>query len=115
MSRKGQTKGSVPAVSPSNAGLHKWVMRANGLAGACLFGLVAAELSGFATPLLRALLMGGLCAAGTVAWVQQARRKCPNCGQLYGYLLRIVRANICRKCGAELPKWGSGEVDGKSG
>ncbi|MCH8239478.1 MAG: hypothetical protein IIB62_05395 [Proteobacteria bacterium] len=114
MSRKGRGKGSVPAVSPSNDRLHRWVMRANGLAGMCLLVLVAIELFGFSTPQLRALLMVGIAAAGTVAWVQQARRKCPNCGQLYGYHLRILKGNICRKCGTELAKWDAGHLDGEA-
>ena len=114
MSRKGRGKGSVPAVSPSNDRLHRWVMRANGLAGMCLLVLVAIELFGFSTPQLRALLMVGIAAGGTVAWVQQARRKCPGCGHLYGYHFRLMKANICRKCGAEYPKWHPGFEDGEA-
>lgn len=101
----------------ANKDIHfqKWVMRANGLAGACLCILVVIELFGFATPAIRVLLMLGIVAGGTVAWVQQARRKCPGCGHLYGYHFRLMKANTCRKCGAEYPKWPRGLEDGESG
>ncbi len=114
MSRKGQNKGPAPEVPPANDSLQRWVMRANGLAGACLCILVVIELFGFATPPLRALLIVGIVAGGTVAWVQQAKRKCPGCGHLYGYHFRLMKANICRKCGAEYPKWHPGIEDAES-
>lgn len=102
-------KGPVPEVTKANIQHQKWVSRAYAFAGACLFALAIAEVSGHATPLLRTLLMLGIAASGTVAWIMQAKRKCPECGQLYGYGIRIVNANVCRHCGADFPKWMPGQ------
>lgn len=114
MSGKDRGKGPVPEVSPSEDKLQKWVMRANGLSGACLCILIATELFDIATPSLRVLLMAGIAVGGTVSWIQQAGRKCPGCNHLYGYHLRFFKANICRKCGAEFPGWNAGPVDGEA-
>lgn len=82
-----------------------WLNASFWLAAACLGGLAVAEISGAGTPLLRGLLMIGVAAAGTAVIVMQARRRCPSCGAPYGYHLRIVNANSCRRCGAEFPSW----------
>jgi len=97
--------------SLSDIRFQRWTARAYGLAGACLFALAIAEFFNFATPPLRTFLMLGILAAGTAAWVMQAKRKCASCGRLYGYHFRIVKANTCRYCGAEFPKWHPGEED----
>jgi hypothetical protein len=39
---------------------------------------------------------------------------CHNCGQLYGYHFRLVKANMCHKCGAEYPKWLPGVEDSEN-
>ncbi|MEM8744135.1 MAG: hypothetical protein AAGF14_05820 [Pseudomonadota bacterium] len=109
---KSRKQSPVPEISPSNARHQKWVSRAYGFAAACLFGLAVAEVSGMATTLVRTLAMIGIGASGTVAWVMQAKRECPNCGRLYGYAIRIVNANVCRYCGTEFPKWMPGQEDG---
>lgn len=108
MSKRKTAKGTVPEVSLETMRYQKWVSRAYAFAAACLFGLALAEIGGAATPLTRTLLMFGILAAGTAAWVMQAKRVCPSCGQLYGYKLRIVNANICAKCGGEFPPWRPG-------
>lgn len=89
----------------------RWTSRAYGFAGACLFALALAEFFGIATPELRTILMLGILAAGTASWVLQAKRKCSNCGRLYGYHFRLVNANMCHKCGFEYPKWRPGTHD----
>ncbi|GAB4229820.1 MAG: hypothetical protein Kow0032_11240 [Methyloligellaceae bacterium] len=89
----------------------KWVSRAYAFAGLCLAALAVVEATDTATPLVRTLLMLGIGAAGTAAWVMQAKRVCPKCGTLYGYHFRIVNANVCRRCGAEFPRWRPGEKD----
>lgn len=104
-------KSIVPAISQANVRFQRWVTRAYGFAATCLFALAIAEFFDVATPLLRTLLMLGIGAAGTAAWVMQAKRKCPECGHLYGYHFRIVNANMCVKCGAEFPKWRPGIVE----
>ena len=105
-------KGPVPKVNQSNIRYQKWVSRTYAFAAACLFGLAIVEVFGMATPLVRTLLMIGIGASGTVAWVMQAKRECPKCGRLYGYAIRIVNANVCRYCGTDFPKWMPGQDDG---
>ncbi len=97
----------------TNKDIHfqRWTSRAYGFAGVCLFALASAEFFGFSTPELRSVLMLGILAVGTASWVLQAKRKCSNCGRLYGYHLRIVNANKCRRCGFEFPKWRPGADD----
>lgn len=114
MSKKKSGKGAVPEVSLANVRYEKWVTRAYGFAAACLFALALAEFFGFATPQIQTLLMLGIMVAGTAAWVLQAKRICHNCGQLYGYHFRLVKANMCHKCGAEYPKWRPGLEDGET-
>lgn len=111
MSSKKSGKGGPPETSPLDVRYQKWVTRIYGLAAACLFALALAELFDVATPQIQTLLMLGIVAAGTAAWVLQAKRKCSNCGQLYGYHFRLVKANMCHKCGAEFPKWRPGLED----
>lgn len=111
MSKKKGGKQQAPEVSPSDARYQNWVTRVYGFAAACLLALALAEFFGFATPQLQTLLMLGIVAAGTAAWVLQAKRKCRNCGQLYGYHFRLVKANFCHKCGAEYAKWRPGLDD----
>jgi hypothetical protein len=101
-------KSPVPGISSSNARYQRWVSRAYAFAAACLFVLAIAEMLNWATPLNRTLLMLGIAAAGTAAWVMQAKRRCPNCDAPYGYHFRLVKANTCRKCGAEFPPWRPG-------
>ncbi len=100
-----------PETGTPNLAHQQWVSRAYGFAAACLFALALVEAFGVATPLLRTLLMLGIAASGTVAWVMQAKRVCPKCGKLYGYAIRIVNANVCRYCGADFPKWMPGQDD----
>jgi hypothetical protein len=105
---------SGPEASASDMRYQKWVSRAYAFAAACLFALALAEFLDFATPKIQTLLMLGIMLAGTAAWILQAKRKCHNCGQLYGYHFRLVKANMCHKCGAEYPKWRPGQKDGES-
>jgi len=107
-------KGDAKAASPSDIRFQRWTTRAYAFAGACLFALALAEFFDFATPKVQTLLMLGIMAAGTAAWVMQAKRICASCGQVYGYHFRLVKANMCHKCGAEFPKWRPGEHDGES-
>lgn len=102
-------KNPIPDVDTSNVRYQRWVSRAYAFAAACLFGLAIVEAFGMATPFLRTLLMVGIGASGTVAWIMQVKRKCPKCGQLYGYAIRIVNANVCRYCGTDFPKWMPGQ------
>lgn len=111
MAKRKSGKSAVPQVSAPDARYQKWVSRAYGFAAACLFGLALAEVGGAATPLLRTVLMFGILAAGTVAWVMQAKRVCPSCGELYGYKIRIANVNTCAKCGGEFPPWRPGVED----
>lgn len=97
-------KSPVPGISATQLRYQAWVSRAYVFAALCLAGLGLAEATGNATPLVRTLAMLGIGLAGTVAWVIQARRPCPACGEPYGYAIRIVHTKYCRKCGAELPK-----------
>ena len=115
MNARKASKGPVPEVSEANLRHQRWVSRAYAFAGACLFALAIAEISDHATPVLRTLLMLGIAASGTVAWVMQAKRECPKCGRLYGYGIRIVNANVCRYCGEDFPKWMPGQEDRKPG
>ncbi len=108
-SKKESGKGGARELSLANARYQKWVTRVYGFAAACLFVLALVELLDYATPQIQTLLMLGIMAAGTIGWVLQAKRKCPNCRQLYGYHFRLVKANFCHKCGAEYPKWIPGE------
>ena len=111
MSKKGRGKGAVPEVSPSDARYEMWVTRAYGFAAFCLAALAVVEITGNATPFVRTLLMLGIVLAGTASWVLQAKRKCPQCGVLYGYHFRIVNANKCHKCGADFPRWWPGQAE----
>lgn len=111
MTNKLKRKGSVPIVTETDARYQNWVSRAYGFAGLCLGLLAVSEALGFASTPLRAVTMVGIVIAGTAAWVMQAKRRCPNCGHLYGYAIRIVNANICRKCGADFPTWRPGVED----
>ncbi len=111
MSPSKSPENPVPEVSVSDVRYQQWVSRAYGFAAACLFALAIIEVADVATPLLRTLLMLGIAASGTVAWVMQAKRVCPKCGKLYGYGIRIVNANVCRYCGADFPKWMPGQDD----
>ena len=79
----------------------KWSSAAFGLAGICLAALALANLFGLTTPRLNGVLMAGILISGTAAWIIQARQKCPHCGETYGYGVRIVKANSCRKCGGD--------------
>jgi hypothetical protein len=114
MSKPRKKKKQALEVSPSDARYQRWITRAYAFAAFCIFALALAEFFGFATPQVQTLLMLGIMIAGTAAWVMQAKRKCHNCGQLYGYHFRLVKANICHKCGAEYPKWRPGQEDGGS-
>jgi len=109
MNKRKASKATVPEVAPSDTTFQKWVTRVYAFAGLCLAALASLELTDTSTPFIRTLLMLGIVAAGTAAWVLQARRKCLDCGHLYGYHLRIVKANKCRKCGAEFPAWRPGQ------
>ena len=95
--------GPVPKISPAQLRRRKWYSRAYGFAAFCLLALAILEVTGQASALLRTLLMIGIGAAGTGAWVLQAKRECPKCGAVYGYRIRIVNVNSCARCGAELP------------
>lgn len=113
MSKNRKGSGSVPRVSETDRRFQRWVSRAYGFAGVCLGLLALAEAFGFASTILRTVTMIGIFIAGTAAWIMQAKRLCPKCGALYGYAIRIVHANKCTKCGADLPKWRPGmEEDG---
>lgn len=104
--------GSVPEITPAQARLQKWVSRVYAFAAMCLATLAILEVTDLATPFLQTILMLGIMFSGTAAWVMQAKRKCPKCGELYGYHFRIVNANICRFCGEEFPKWRPGVSEG---
>lgn len=75
------------------------------VAGVSIVGLILTEAMGWGMPPTRLVFMTGLAGAGTVALFLAAKRKCPNCGELYGYSPRVVRPNMCRHCGAESPIW----------
>ena len=77
----------------------KWSSAAFGLAGICLAAIALSNLFGFATPALNGVLMVGIVISGTAAWIIQARQKCPHCGELFGYGIRIMNTDRCRKCG----------------
>ena len=102
---------TVPRISRPQIRYQRWVARAYGFAAFCLAALAILEITDMATPFLQTILMLGIVAAGTAAWVLQAKRQCPKCGELYGYHFRIVNANKCHKCGAEFPKWRPGLED----
>jgi hypothetical protein len=116
VSGKTKQSGSVPEMSRGQIAREKWISRAYAFAALCLGALAVLEVTDKATPFLQTVLMAGIVLAGTAAWVMQAKRKCPKCGEVYGYHFRIVNANICRMCGAEFPKWRPGmtEEGGKS-
>lgn len=114
MAKNKSTKGAVPEIRKEAINYQKWVTRAYGFAAACLFGLAIAELADTSSPLLKTLLMLGILAAGTAAWVMQAKRVCVSCGHLYGYHFRLVKANVCTKCGEEFPPWLPGMDHGSS-
>lgn len=80
----------------------KWSSHASILAGVCLFALALSHVFGLATPLTNLVLGLGVVAAGTVVWAIQARQKCPRCGTPYGYRVRLLKANLCPKCGFDL-------------
>lgn len=111
MSPARKEAGSVPGIKPQHLRYQKWVSRAYGFAALCLLVLAIVEVTNTATPLVRTLLMIGIVLAGTLAWVMQAKCVCPECGEPYGYHFRIVNANVCRKCGAEFPRWRPGMED----
>lgn len=111
MSDEERKTGSVPEITQAQDRLQKWVSRVYGFAAICLAALALLEVTDKATPFLQTFLMLGIVLAGTGAWVMQAKRQCPKCGEIYGYHFRIVNANICRKCGAEFPKWRPGVTE----
>lgn len=113
MSKRKTVKQKGPEITRYDARAQRWISRSYAFAAACLFALALVEFFDAATPQIQTLLMLGIMIAGTAAWVMQAKRKCHNCGQLYGYHFRLVKANMCHKCGAEYPKWRPGlEHDG---
>lgn len=81
----------------------RWNSLCIGVAGVCLAGLMFGEALGLTEPWFRGLMMIGVAIGGTGAIIVHARRKCPNCGEPYGYHLRLVNMNTCRHCGAEFP------------
>ncbi len=106
--------GPVQEIPKTQIRIQNWVSRAYGFAAFCLAALAILEITDRATPFLQTMLMAGIVLAGTAAWAMQAKRKCPKCGEVYGYHFRIVNANVCRKCGAEFPRWRPGLTeDGK--
>jgi hypothetical protein len=111
MSKKPEKEPSVPSVTQKDVNFQKWISRAYGFAGLCLGLLALAEAFGFASTILRSVTMIGIVLAGTGAWIMQSKRTCPNCGSLYGYAIRIVNANLCRKCGADFPPWRPGDTE----
>jgi hypothetical protein len=70
-----------------------------------VIGLAVTVVLRLDVPGLRAAFMGGIAIAGTVAYLLQAQRKCPNCGAPYGYQPRVIKSSTCRSCGAEFPPW----------
>ncbi len=74
---------------------------ASSLTVLAVIGLAVLHVFGLATPTLNLVALGAIVAAGTVAWLIQARVPCPGCGKLYGYRFRFLHARICRNCGAE--------------
>ncbi len=80
----------------------KWSSAAFGLAALCLGGIALSNVFGIATAQLNGVLLAGIFISGTLAWVIQARQKCPHCGEPYGYAFRIVNAHLCRKCGGDM-------------
>jgi len=114
MKKPAKEESAVPKITQKNLGYQKWVSRVYGFAAFCLGALALVEITDTATPFIQTLLMLGIVAAGTLAWVLQAKRECQNCGVPYGYHFRLVNANICHKCGAEFPKWRPGQRDKKT-
>lgn len=110
-----QGRSPVPGVSAAQIRYRAWVSRIYGFAAICIAALALAEVTGNASPLIRTLSMLGIGLAGTAAWIMQAKRPCPKCGAPYGYAIRIVHANYCRKCGADFPKWVPGMDEDKPG
>lgn len=105
MARKRKQPDSGPPATPPANPLNDWVNSAYGVVAICLLGLAVTVILGIDIPVLRWIFIGVIAAAGTVAVVMQAGHACPGCGMVYGYHLRIVNANKCRRCGAELPDW----------
>lgn len=82
------------------------------LATAALLVLIAAELTGYSSLTVRVGTMVAIAIAGTGLYVLQAQRRCPSCGKPDGFHLRIMSADRCRYCGAELPRWSGDDEDG---
>lgn len=81
------------------------------LAALCLAGLAAITVLRIDSAAARNVLMLGVAIAGTGAMILHARRRCPGCGEPYGYRFRITKANTCLKCGAEFPPWNADTDD----
>ncbi len=79
----------------------KWSSAAFGIAGLCLAAIALSKLFRFSTPALSGVLMAGIVVSGTAAWIIQARQICPHCGEPFGYGVRIMNADRCRKCGGD--------------
>jgi uncharacterized membrane protein AbrB (regulator of aidB expression) len=79
----------------------KWSNYAFGLAGICLAAIALSTLFRFSTPALTGTLMIGIVISGTAAWILQARQKCPHCGELFGYGIRLGKTDRCQKCGGK--------------
>ena len=90
---------------PDPAKPPEWLDPLIWMATGCIGILILAESLGFSEPWLRAVLIVGVCIAGTGIVIVQAKRICPHCGAKYGYHLRILNQNTCRKCGGEFPSW----------
>lgn len=103
--------GPVPRISAAQLRRHKWYSRAYAFAAFCLLALAILEVTGNASAFLRTVLMIGIGAAGTGAWILQSKRVCPKCGAVYGLRIRIVNVNTCTSCGADLPQWRPGLED----
>ena len=79
----------------------RWSAYASSLAVLSLLALALLHVFGLATPELNLVVMACIVASGTVAWLVQARQRCPDCGKPYGYRFRFMHARICRNCGGE--------------
>ncbi len=75
----------------------------------CLLGLAFAETFGLTSPSVRYALLGGVVGAGTIMWVVQARKTCPNCGEVFGFSLRLLKPYECRRCGSDIRGDGGSE------
>lgn len=78
------------------------------LAAVCLLGLALVVLADADTPVLRWVFMGGIALAGSAIIILQAQQECPHCGASYGYYPRLIKSNVCRRCGGEFPRWSPG-------